>query len=80
VDPAVKVKVLEPLPGAAMLVGAKPAVTPLGSPLIEKAMAELNPVPAAAVNLTDADAPRATLAVARLDESVNVPVTFKLSA
>ena len=54
--------------------------TPLGSPLIEKAMAELNPVPAAAVNLTETEAPRATLAVVRLDESVNVPVTFKLSA
>jgi hypothetical protein len=80
VDPAVNVTVLEPLPGEAMLVGAKVAVTPLGSPLIEKAMAELNPVPAAAVNLTETEAPRATLAVARLDESVNVPVTFKLSA
>jgi hypothetical protein len=63
-----------------MLVGAKLAVTPLGSPLIEKAMTEVNPVPATAVNLTDADAPRATLAMARLDESVKVPVTFKLSA
>jgi hypothetical protein len=36
-------RMLLPLPGGAMLVGAKLAVTPLGSPLTDNSTAELNP-------------------------------------
>lgn len=36
-------KLLAPLPGEAMLAGENVAVTPLGSPLIENAMADRNP-------------------------------------
>jgi hypothetical protein len=49
VEPAASVKTLLPLPGAAMLVGAKLAVTPLGAPLTDRVMAELNPDPLAVV-------------------------------
>ena len=78
VELAVNVNVLCPEPGAATLVGAKVAVTPLGSPLADKAMAELNPVPAAVVTVMAVDAARATLAVVALNESVKVPVTVRL--
>jgi len=40
---AVRVSVEVPDPGAAMLVGLKPAVTPEGMPLAERATALLNP-------------------------------------
>ena len=80
VEPAVKVNVLCPEPGAAMLAGAKVDVTPLGSPLIDSAMAELNPVPPAVVTVMAVDAVRATLAVVALNESVKVPETVRLRA
>ena len=41
--PTVNVRVDEPEPGAAMLVGLKAAVTPEGRPLAERATALLNP-------------------------------------
>jgi hypothetical protein len=47
----VSVKVEEPDPGAAMLAGLKPAVTPEGRPLADRAMALLNPPEMAAVIL-----------------------------
>lgn len=37
------VSVLVPLPGAAMVAGAKLEVVPLGTPLTDKAIAELKP-------------------------------------
>jgi len=49
--------VLLPLPGAAMLVGARLAVTPLGSPLTDRAMAELNPLPLVVVKVIFPDPP-----------------------
>jgi hypothetical protein len=45
---AVSVSVLEPVPGAEILAGAKTAVTPAGNPLTANVNAELNP-PAAVV-------------------------------
>lgn len=41
--PAVSVSVEDPEPGAAMLEGLKPAVTPEGMPLADRATALLNP-------------------------------------
>jgi hypothetical protein len=80
VVPADNVKVLWPLPGAAMLAGEKLGVIPLGSPLNENAMAELNPIPAAVVTVIGTDPPRATLALVALNESVKVPETVRSSA
>jgi hypothetical protein len=57
VEPTDSVKVLLPLPGDAMLVGAKRAVTPLGSPATARAMAALNPAPPAVVTVTGAEPP-----------------------
>ena len=76
--PAENVNVLWPLPGVAMLVGAKLAVTPLGSPLADRATAELNPVPPAVVTVIGTDPLRATPALLALIESANVPVTVRL--
>lgn len=41
--PAVNVRVELPLPGAAIVLGLKLAVTPLGKPAMDNEMAELNP-------------------------------------
>jgi hypothetical protein len=71
-EAAASVKVLVPLPGDAMLVREKLAVTPLGSPLTDNATAELNPVPAVVVNVMGVEAPGATLALEALDASVKV--------
>lgn len=49
VEPTVKVSVDEPEPGEAMEVGLKAAVTPLGRPEAESAIAELNPPETAVV-------------------------------
>lgn len=64
--------VLDPLPGAATVAGEKLAVTPAGSPVTVKAMAELNAVPFAVVRVIEAVLPRARLALAALAASVNV--------
>jgi hypothetical protein len=60
---AENVRVLDPAPGAAMLVGAKIAVTPEGSPLNAKVTAELNPPDVATVRPTGAVPVRPTLMV-----------------
>lgn len=78
VEPTDRVKVLCPLPGAAMLAEAKVAVTPLGSPAIENAMAELNPVPAVVVRVMAVDPPRATLRLEALSESPKLARTVRL--
>jgi hypothetical protein len=70
--------VLCPLPGAAMLVGANVAVTPLGRPDIESATAELNPVPATVVKVTGIDPPRATLSLEALSDSPKLARTVRL--
>jgi hypothetical protein len=78
VEEEASVKVLVPRPGAAMLVGEKLAVTPLGTPLIDNATAELNPVPPAAVTVIGTDPPRATLALVTLNDSVKAPERVRL--
>jgi hypothetical protein len=73
-------KVLVPLPGDAMLLGVKLAVTPFGSPLTDKAMADLNPFPPAVVRVNGTEPPGATLALEALDASVKLGVnTVRLS-
>src|ERR1700722_2160030 len=49
VPDAAKVTELDPAPGAAKLAGEKLAVTPAGSPVAERAIAELNPPASATV-------------------------------
>jgi len=63
VEVADSVNVLLPLPGDAMLVGRKLAVTPLGTPLTDIEMADLNPALAAVVKVIGIEPPGATLAV-----------------
>ena len=69
------VNLLFPLPGGAMLAGAKLAVTPWGSPLMDNATAELNPFNPAVVMVIDVELPGATLAVVALALSVKLGVT-----
>ena len=78
VEPTDRVMVLCPLPGAAMLVGAKVAVTPLGSPVTDSAMAEVNPVPATVVRVMGIDPPRAKLRLEALSDSVKLARTVRL--
>jgi hypothetical protein len=59
---AVNFNVQLPLPGAAMLLGAKLAETPFCSPLTERPIAALNPFAPAVVKVIEADPPRARLA------------------
>ena len=81
-EAADRVKVLLPLPGEAMLAGAKVAVRPAGSPLTDNVTAELNPVPAAVVIVSGVEAPGATLALVALDDSVKLALdcTVRLNA
>jgi len=72
VEAAFSVNVLLPLPDAAMLVGAKLAVTPVGNPLIDKATAEVNPFTRAVVNVMGIEPPGATLALVALGVSVKL--------
>lgn len=62
------------MPGAAMLEGAKVAVTPGGIPLAASDTAELNPVPPAVVRVTAVEAPGARLRLMLGAVSVNVGV------
>ena len=71
-EAAARVKVLEPLPGEAMLVGANVPVTPDGSPLTDNATAELNPFPPAVVIVIGVEEPAAKLALLALAESVRL--------
>jgi hypothetical protein len=66
------VKVLFPLPGAAMLVGLRLAVTPLGSPLMERYTVDLNPVPAVVVKVMGTEPPGAKLVLEALAVSVKL--------
>jgi len=72
VEAAERVNVLLPLPGDAMLVGAKLPLTPVGSPLIDKATAALNPFTRAVVNVMGIEPPGATLAFVALGVSVKL--------
>jgi len=64
--------VLLPLPGDAILAGAKLPVTPVGSPLIDKATAEVNPFTRAVVNVAGIEPPGATLRLVALGVSVKL--------
>lgn len=77
VEAAVSLSVLVPAPGEAMLVGVKVAVTPLGSPLMERATAALKPFPRAVVKLTVAEPPGTMVALVVLAVRANVPVTVR---
>jgi len=70
VEAAASVKVLLPLPGEAMLAGAKPAVTPAGNPLTDKLIEALNPAVVAVVSLMEPDLPNVTLMLVALAASV----------
>ena len=72
------VSTLVPLPGVAMLAGENIAVTPVGNPLIESVMTDLNPFTAAVVTLIGSDPPRATVTCAPESDSVKSgPMTVR---
>lgn len=62
---------LVPEPGAEIVAGVKPTVTPAGIPLAVKASAPLNPVAMALVSVSGALAPCWTVSVAKLVANVN---------
>jgi hypothetical protein len=68
-DAAESVNVEDPDPGAAMLVGLKAAVTPVGRPLADNEIAELKPPAIAAVTMDCPDPPGATVTAVGLSES-----------
>jgi hypothetical protein len=72
VEPATSDKVLLPAPGEAMLTGENVAVTPAGSPLMDRATAALNAFTFAVVKVMDVDPPGARLAVIAPDDSVKL--------
>ena len=67
--PAESVSVDDPEPGAEMLAGLKPAVTPEGKPLADRAIAELNPPEMAALIVDCPEPPGAIVSAAGLAES-----------
>jgi hypothetical protein len=71
-EAAASVNVLLPLPGAAMLAGAKLAVTPVGSPLTDNTTADWNPFSAAVDSLIGVEPPAVTVALVVLDVSVKL--------
>jgi hypothetical protein len=71
-DAADSVKVLLPLPGDAMLAGAKLDVTPAGRPLMDRATAELKLLTGAVVKVMDVVAPAVTLALFALGVRVKL--------
>lgn len=60
VEETVKLAVDVPEPGAAMEVGLKPTVTPVGAPEAERATAELNPPETAVVMVEEPELPTTT--------------------
>ena len=71
-DAAFSVRRLDPLPGDAMLAGAKVAVTPLGIPVADSAIADLNPFSAAVETVTVVEPPAATVARAAVVAALTV--------
>lgn len=71
-EAATSVNVLVPLPGAAMVAGAKLAVTPLGSALTDNATADWNPFSATVESLIDVEPAGATVALVLLGLSVKL--------
>lgn len=81
VDATFSVNVLLPLPGVAILAGAKLPVTPFGSPLTDSVTADLKPLTPAVDTVTGIDPPRATITFVPPSVSVNVgPITVRLRA
>ena len=80
VAPAASVIVQLPFPGDGMLEGEKVAVIPLGTPLTDKAIAEVNPVAPESVTVIGSEPPRATLALAplRVNVKLGAGVTVRL--
>jgi len=77
-DPLIRVRVEDPLPGAAALSGLKLAVTPLGNPEAESATAALKPPRAAVVSLNVPCAVELTVALVVLGVNEK-PGTFTAS-
>ena len=71
-EAAASVNVLAPVPGAAMLGGAKLAVTPLGNPLTDNATCDWNPFNTAVDSLIVVEPPCATVALVALGVSVKL--------
>lgn len=69
---AVRVNVLVPLPGVAMLAGAKFVVTPLGAPFTDNANADWNPFSTTVDSLIDIEPPRVTVALVALGVRVKL--------
>ena len=63
-EPTVMRRILVPVPGEAILAGARVALTPLGSPLTDNVIPGENPLPAVVVTVIETDPPLATLALA----------------
>jgi len=78
VEPAASDRVLLPLPGAAIVAGAKLAETPVGAPLTDIVMVELKPVPLVVVKIIGIDPPGAMLALVAVGVSVKVARTVRL--
>ena len=79
-DDDASVNVLLPLPGAAMLVGKKLAVTPAGCPLTDSATAELNPLAAVVVTVIGIEPPGLMLTLVPPSAIVKLgATTFRLS-
>lgn len=72
VEAAESDKMALPAPGEAMLCGEKLPLTPVGSPVTDNHMAELNPFTLAVVKDMDAEPARARLAEVALGVKVNV--------
>jgi hypothetical protein len=72
VEPATSDKVLVPAPGEAILTGENVAVTPAGTPLIDRATGALNPFTGAVVKVMGADPPGAKLTPVDPDDSVKL--------
>jgi hypothetical protein len=79
---AVKVNVLAPVPGDAILGGAKLAVTPAGNPLADNATCDWNPFHTAVDSLIEAELPGATAALVALvvSEKLGGGKTVRLTA
>ena len=73
VEAAASVNVLLPLPGDAITGAEKLVVTPVGAPLADNDIADLNPFTAAVAKVTGADPPGETLALVALGVSVKEP-------
>jgi hypothetical protein len=77
-DPLIRVRAEDPLPGAATLPGPNLAVTPLGSPETESAIAALKPAKAVVVSFNAPSEVELTVALVALAVSEK-PGTFTAS-